>query len=145
MRSTVFEHEVTVHEPVEVKLFCSTVCQTDSRMETSGDNLPETSGRGELPPTQIPDPKEPPTKMVRLEDLESSIEKIVERSLLKAAQGQTNPPANVRTTSTSTTGKEGPPPYKRRVLPGVAYSTGMTNTLVFARSETNMAGGRERA
>jgi len=53
---------------------------------------------------------EPPAKMVRLDELESSIEKIVERSLLKAARGQTNPPTSEAPTTASSTGKEGPPP-----------------------------------
>ena len=64
-------------------------------------------------PTDVEGDDNPPApKMVRLEELETSIEKIVERSLQKATQGhlQAN---DGQATSSNTTGEEEPPPKRK--------------------------------
>jgi len=52
------------------------------------------------------EPREPPAKMVRVDELEASIEKILERTLRKAAEERSAP--TEKTTQASTKGEKSP-------------------------------------
>ena len=71
----------------------------------------ETTGQGNNPPVSEEELQTgtedngPPPKVVRVDELETSIEKIVERSLVKAAQGQKQSLGEASITQTSAGGK----------------------------------------
>jgi len=71
--------------------------------------------------------KEPLAKMVKVNDLEASIERILEKTLRKAAEGQ----ATSKTTQNTTASKKDSPCQKEKGFSLSSYGSALTNTVVF--------------
>jgi len=88
----------------------------------------------------------PPAKVVRVDELEASIEKILERTLKKTTQGSSI--TTEETQSSSTGGKTNPRLKKKKkgFSRGPSFRvSGMTNTIVFPTIFTELGGGQSWA